>query len=324
MLTQHHSRARALVGGAACELHFTAGSAPSLEFLRAVTRIVEPEDPERVDHSKGPTLHQITSADGRWVFFLGPSHAALKTRSVREPEHFLDRVYQLAAAIHDFLQTSLYRVVRLQYLNAVPVQSVKPDRLFRDWASALNEVALRQRQGFAQSISGVFDGGQYVLRYGIRPVDQEPFYLSDAIVSVSDVQAADVGRVLSELGAEGVRLLALPITHQALRSIEHLYPKTVNLRVDEWLHELWQSSPGFEATLTSANAERLELLARKYGDEEFSSEDVARLDALAEQVQRLIPRVTERDWQRLDEITSRLDETETEVDQIRRKYRLHG
>lgn len=72
------------------------------------------------------------------------------------------------------------------------------------------------------------------------------------------------------------------------------------------------------------NEERLELLTRKYGNKSFSAEDEARLEALTEKVRRLIPRVTEKDWQALEEVTSRLDAIEERTRSIRKKYGLSG
>lgn len=323
MDTQHHPRA--LVGGAVCELHFTAGGAPSFEFLREVTQILEPGSPQRVERTrKGPTVHRLTSGDGAWKFSLYPAHATLTSGSFREPEDFLGRVHRLADAMRDLLGTSLYQVVRLQYLNALPIGGVSTDQLFTSWASALNESLLERGEEFAQSISGLFRGGQYRLRYGIRPIQREPFYLSDAIVSINDVLSHQIAEALSELDAQGARLLALPITREALRSVEHVSPRSVSLCVDGWLDEPWQSSPEFEATLLSNNAERLELLTRRYGNEDLSQEDLDRLDTLTEKVQELMPRVTEKDWQRVRETTLRLDATEEDVDRIRRKYGLSG
>jgi hypothetical protein len=263
--------------------------------------------------------HQFISADGLWMFTLGSSHVTLKTRSLTEPKDFLSRIHRIADLIRAFLQTSRYQVVRLQYLNAVPLQSVKSP-LFSDWASALNENVWKAGEEFAQYISGVFrEGGQYRLRYGIR----EPFYLSDAIVSVKDVERNELDQVLIGLDAEGLRLLALPIALQALKSLKRS-PKAMGFPIDEWLNDLWKTSPEFEAVLMNTNTQRLELLARKYGKHGFSSEDEDRLAALTEQVRELIPRVTGRDWEFAHEIASRVDETDKEVTRMRRKYGLNG
>lgn len=70
--------------------------------------------------------------------------------------------------------------------------------------------------------------------------------------------------------------------------------------------------------------ERLELLARQYGNEDLSQKDLDRLDTLTEKVHELMPRVTDKDWQRVRETTLRLDATEEDVDRIRRKYGLSG
>lgn len=323
MDTQHHPPA--LVGGAVCELHFTAAGTPSSELLREVTHILEASAPPWRERSrKDAVVHQISSADGIWKFSLYPSHARLKSGSLREPGDFLERVHRLTDVMSRLLDTSLYQVVRLQYLNALPIGGVSAHQLFTRWAFALNETILERGEEFAQSISGIFRGGQYRLRYGVRPIRQEPFYLSDAIVSVNDVKPHELGEALLELGAQGVRLLGLPITDEALRSVEHFAPRGVSLCVDDWLEELWQASPEAEATLLLNNAARVDLLARQYGNEDLSQEDLERLDALTEKVQSLMPRIAERDWQRVQETTVRLNAAEEDVDRIRRKYGLNG
>lgn len=58
------------------------------------------------------------------------------------------------------------------------------------------------------------------------------------------------------------------------------------------------------------NAERLALISKKYSEGGLSIADQERLEELTEKIRRLLPHVTEKDFRFLEEISSRLEETE--------------
>jgi uncharacterized protein (TIGR04255 family) len=316
-----------LAGEAICDLRFLPGSRQSPEFFREVAQVLHAEMPREIENGPEGTIHTFTSVDGLWTLAIEPSRATLKTQALRGPEEFLGRVFQVTDLIHNFLKTVLYETVRLRYLKAVPVGDVEIPHLFSDWASFLNENAWERQSEFAQTISRVEHGIQYLLRYGIRPVGQEPFYLSDASVSESAVEAERLQEVLSNLESEGLRLLSLPIAKQALTSlqeIEHSKPqqRSGSFHVSELINDLLRSSPELEAIAFSANAERLRLITRKHEGGSYTLDDQRRLEELTEKVRALIPRVTAADWELARELQSRIDRTEDHTDQIRRKYSL--
>ena len=67
---------------------------------------------------------------------------------------------------------------------------------------------------------------------------------------------------------------------------------------------------------------RIALLARKYAENQFSLEESARLDILTEKVRRLIPSITDKDREKMEDLNSRLTTISTVNNEIRRKYRL--
>jgi Arc/MetJ-type ribon-helix-helix transcriptional regulator len=83
------------------------------------------------------------------------------------------------------------------------------------------------------------------------------------------------------------------------------------------------SRAALDAT-AAANRQRTELLARKYGSEEFSAEDELRLGALTERVRQLVPQVTQSDWQSVEGVHARLGEIEDRTRRVRARYGLSG
>ena len=72
-----------------------------------------------------------------------------------------------------------------------------------------------------------------------------------------------------------------------------------------------------------ANRDRLVLLARQYESKKFSAEEEARLAILTERVRRLIPRVTEKDFEVLEELAVDLNKIKKETSELYRRIGIN-
>lgn len=300
---------RSLVNGVVCELRLAPEEFLPAEILEQVVRSLEDQYPEhhRVDSvGIGRFPYLLTSLDGLWVSQIGPHGAVLRTETSSELEHLFARAQRLGEALRDASGAGLFQVVQLHYLNALPMKRIDREDLFTDWVKS---GPWSVKEDFAQTLAGTFQGGQYVLHYGIHRWEEEPLYFSDARVLAQEVHARDLGDVLEDLDEEGLRLLSWPIAKQAFEWLEGWEKNPQRIRsVREQLSLMIDEASAPRADET--NAERIALISKKYREGEFSAEDQERLEALTEEVRRLLPRVTEKDWKFLEEVSSRLDETE--------------
>jgi len=77
-----------------------------------------------------------------------------------------------------------------------------------------------------------------------------------------------------------------------------------------------------EDPATSLNRTRIELLARQYAAQSFPIEHEARLAIVSEQVERLIPRATAKDFEALSEILEEVDTIKAEAQERRRRLSI--
>lgn len=265
--------------------------------------------------AEGPA-YGLASTDGSWSMRLEPEVLSLHTSGSH-----LEKVTGPLRQILDEILTDRaglsFERVALEYFSATPIEDQPIEELFTESVIAL---ITDLDEAFTQALSGTWHRGHYTLHYGLSPLEEKTFYLSDARVSASNVQALDLDEVLWDLEEEGLRLLSWPITPQALGSfeassldIEHFAPKGEPC--------LFVSSV---SAFDNLNQERARLLTKKYGRKEFSAEDEMRLEVLTDRVRLLLPRVTQSDWQLLEDINHRLDEVQERTQGIRQKYGLIG
>ena len=121
-----------------------------------------------------------------------------------------------------------------------------------------------------------------------------------------------------------------------------LHNEPSHVDVDAWFMQLWgqvtplteeasqfgsftifrpeQKMPGPGPVAEMVNADRLTLLARKYAmSDKFSTEGDARLSILTERLRRLIPAVTEKEVEFLEEVAGELDRISESENEIRRR-----
>lgn len=306
-------RMRSLVSAVVCELRLTPEGFLPAETLEQVVRSLEDQYPEhhRVDDvGAGEVRYQLTSPDGLWVSQLGSYGAILRTDTASDFEHLLERAQRLGEALRGTSGSSFFQTVELHYLNALPITRIDRENLFTDWVKS---GPWSVEEEFSQALAGTFQGGQYVFHYGIHRLEEEPLYFSDARVLAQKVHAGDLSDVLENLDEEGLRLLSWPIAQEAIEWLERWEKSPEEFRsIHEQLSLVIEELSAAFITLSAdtINAERLALISKKYGGGEYSIEDQQRLEALSEEVRRLLPYVTEKDWRFLEEVSSRLDETE--------------
>jgi hypothetical protein len=87
-------------------------------------------------------------------------------------------------------------------------------------------------------------------------------------------------------------------------------------------HEFAEEGPSWDAEVQTVNSERIALLVRQHSGGVFTAKDQARLEGLTARMLQLVPSVTEKDWDTLQEIERRSAETEVLLCEIRKKYGL--
>ena len=290
------SHARRLVGGARCEL----------QFLRSAALPWELED---IARSLGEQ-----SADGLWEIRFDRDASRVSLRAVESPG--LESLEESLRRIVDSLSLDVAALM-LEFCSATPIGSNSVEELLTESVHALTP----NLDFFTQALSGTWDRGHYLLRFGVRPVDHESFFLSDCRVSALDIASQQVGEAFSAVFEECLLLLSLPIAPEALASSKFDFEHSMR-DMKEAFDALSSQSALEDLDASRMNSERVELLARKHGSEAFTVDDEERLEALTQNVRRLMPRVTDQDWEPLEDVGSRLDEIEERTDGIRKKYRL--
>jgi len=282
-----------LVGEAVYQVRFPVAAALSPETIRTIQASFGPDD--------------------AWQVEVEPSGFSLKTRGYREIGEIAERLHRLSESTLAHLAQTANNNVLLTYSNALPVEPPKIKHLLAERVIAfLSDM----EDEFTQELHGTWSRGHYSLNFGVHPLGVEHFrpkaphkiYLSSAYVTAENVATDNLDNVLRDLDREGLRLLSCPIAPGALETLD----------LASYLQE------GGTNALAGIAQERADLLARKYGHQEFSAADEDRLEALTQRVRSLLPRVAAMDWRTLEDISSRLDEAEKNTRQIQEKYGLAG
>ncbi len=255
-----------------------------------------------------PSTYLLQSLDGAWDLELRPSGLSFRIYDYQVQDGFGQFPHLIG-----FLAPEDHERVALRYSSAAPVDRAKIGNLL---AERVMELLSDPSKGFTQEVIGTWDLGHYRLRYGIQPLQDATFYLSHAFISAENVADRDLGNVLCELEEEGMRLLSWPITSWDLLELD---PEISRFAADPMDLSFPESS-----LFEEMNRERIELLARKHTTENLSSQEERRLEALTERVRRLVPQVTEQDWQPVEDISARLGDIEDRTRRIRAKYSLNG
>jgi len=255
-----------------------------------------------------PSTYLLRSLDGTWDLELRPSGLSFRIYDYQIQDGFGQFLHLIG-----LLEPEDHERVALRYSSAAPIERDKIGNLLAD---RVVDLLSDPGKGFTQEVSGTWDLGHYRLRYGIQPLQDETFYLSHAFVSAENVADRDLENVLCELEEEGLRLLSWPITSWDFLELD---PEISQLAADPMDLSFPESS-----LFEEVNRERIELLARKHTAEDLSSEDEKHLEVLTERVRRLVPQVTEQDWQAVEDISARLGDIEDRTRRIRTKYSLNG
>jgi hypothetical protein len=292
----HLSGKKGSFGKAFFELVYSSLAGP--QILYQIARALAKDYPQwqGTRSSENPPRYQLASRDGIWRVTLSPSLVSLTASSYGSQDAFHARLDGLVASVVSKFNALKYGRVSLGYTRAIAPS----------WAQ---EVSGEVLQEFTQTVRGTLDQSSYEIHLRISP--EEAHYVSDARVSAERVAARELWKVVSELDEKGQSVLSVPDLCAVIGSRSS--GKTFLL-----------AQVATQADTVGLADERAQLLASKLGGGTFSAADSARLDELTQRVRRLLPRVTERHWQNLEEIASRSDEVKETVRRIRQKHGLSG
>ncbi len=277
-----------------------------------------PHPPTTLADSERNAVHLLWSQDRDWAMRVEPSAIALETWFSSPFDDFLDRLHRGVEAIEPYLDADFYTRVSLRFVRALDIDEALPTT--RIVAQA------RGRYGEVDAITwrGRTAAARYIVKEGVESETGTITCVRDTDFYAENVEASSRDEILRRLHeasrtfaiadaeiesrrdtptpavpARPTRVLAFPEYLPFDEEPEASRPVGPENHTTE--------PPDSTAALTdpdAVNAERLEFLARKYAERDFSLEDDARLKILTERIRRLIPHVTEQDFERLEELAS--------------------
>jgi hypothetical protein len=318
-----------LVGGALGKIDFPAPA--TSEALADIAHRLETEYPRKDPYPLTVTGAgcRLASSDSLWDVWLTSNSIMLETKVIQTSEEFIARLERLAAPIEAVLEPQTYNRVELRYLQAGPIVDSPP----HDFLASAG-VPWEQAEELTQTVKGPLPHGRFILRYGVQPGADEAFYMADASVFTEFVPHRELSIVLHELGHENLSLLSGVATPEIRPiSVEEMIqiPRLSLWEMIQWSggHGQpvfgvigWNSGYQTWDPVGRINEDRLRLLARKSSGLPFSRDDETRLKELTDRVRRLLPRVSDRDFEELAAVDSRTDDLANTVRQIRDQYHL--
>jgi len=149
--------------------------------------------------------------------------------------------------------------------------------------------------------------------------------------SLTKIMGKDSGRIYPSEDADTLVISnnwVIVSEFDAMKTTQQHYSKHLHAEQYYGKHDAFQLSSRNESenvqqkTIEDKNAARIELLARKYASSKLPLEITARLEMLTEEMRNLLPSISDKDIEKMKELSEQANEFSSFNIEMRQKYGL--